>query len=55
MQITINLWHNDEAMDWTIEINGVRHEHVTTGALEALVECELIVAQRVLEVTGMLQ
>jgi hypothetical protein len=56
LEIKINLWHNDEAMDWTVEINGVRHEHVTSEILEALVECELIVAENlVVRVTELLQ
>ena len=56
-QIKIDLWHNDEALDWSIEINGLRNEHVTSEILEALVECALIVAERSLtsEVTGVLQ
>jgi len=44
-EIKIFLWHNDESLDWSIEINGQRHEHVTSEILEALVECTLILAQ----------
>jgi hypothetical protein len=44
-EISIVLWHNDESLDWSIEINGQRHEHVTDEIMEALVECALIVAQ----------
>jgi hypothetical protein len=44
-QLKIDVWHNDEALDWSIEINGLRHEHVTSEILEALVECALIVAE----------
>jgi hypothetical protein len=44
-EIRINLWYNDEVPDWSIEINGCRHEHVTSETVEALVECVLIVAQ----------
>jgi hypothetical protein len=56
-QIKIDLWHNDEALDWSIEINGLRNEHVTSEILEALVECALIVAEGSLisKVTGLLQ
>jgi hypothetical protein len=56
-QIKIDLWHNDVALDWSIEINGLRNEHVTSETMEALVECALIVAERSLtsEVTGVLQ
>jgi hypothetical protein len=44
-QIKIDLWHNDEALDWSIEIDGLRYEHVSSEILETLVECALIVAQ----------
>jgi hypothetical protein len=44
-EIKIYLWHNDESLDWSTEINGQRHEHVTSEILEALVECALILAQ----------
>jgi hypothetical protein len=56
-QIKIDLWHNDEALDWSIEINGLRHEHVTSEIMETLVECALIVAEKSLTraVTGLLQ
>jgi hypothetical protein len=56
-KLKIDLWHNDEALDWSIEINGLRNEHVTSETLEALVECALIVAEGSLisEVIGLLQ
>ena len=47
-QINIDLWLNDEVQDWSIEINGLRHEHVTSEIMEDLVECALIVAERTL-------
>jgi hypothetical protein len=43
--IHLILWHNNESLDWSIEIDGQRHEHVTSEVMEALVECALIVAQ----------
>jgi hypothetical protein len=45
-RIKIDLWHNDDARDWSIEINGVRHDHVTIEIAETLVECAMIVAQK---------
>jgi hypothetical protein len=45
-QIKIDLWHNDEMLDWSIEINGLRHEHVTSEIIETLVECAVIVAEK---------
>jgi hypothetical protein len=44
-EIEIRMWHNDESLDWSVEINGRRHEHITSEIMEALVECALIVAQ----------
>jgi hypothetical protein len=44
-ELKIDLSHNYEAQDWSVEINGLRHEHVTSEVLEALVECALIVAE----------
>ena len=44
--IKIQMWSNLEASDWSIEINGLRHEHVTSEILEDLVECAIIVAER---------
>jgi hypothetical protein len=46
--INIQLWPNEGARDWSIEINGTRHEHVTSGIMEDLVECAIIVAQTLL-------
>jgi hypothetical protein len=56
-QIKIDPWHNDEALDWSIEINGLRNEHVTSEIMEMLVECALIVAEKSLKraITGILQ
>jgi hypothetical protein len=44
-KIEIRMWHNDESLDWSVELNGRRHDHVTSEVLEALVECALIVGQ----------
>ena len=44
-QITIILSRKIDTRDWSVVVNGQRHEHVTTEVLEALVECELILAE----------
>lgn len=44
-QIRITLWHNAAMRDWSVEIDGQCHEHVTAEVVEALVECQLIVAE----------
>jgi len=41
----IGLCYNEGFLDWSVDINGLRHEHVTTEVMEALVECALIVAE----------
>ena len=47
-ELKIDLSHNYEAQDWSVEINGLRHEHITSEIMEDLVECALIVAERTL-------
>jgi len=47
-EIKLKVWLDDQAGDWSIEIDGVRHEHVTSEILEDLVEVALIKAQKVL-------
>jgi hypothetical protein len=44
-KITITLSRNFAMRDWSVEIDGQRHEHVTAEVVEALVECHLIVAE----------
>jgi hypothetical protein len=43
--INIVLVHNKESFDWSVTINGLCHEHVTSEVMEALVECALIIGQ----------
>jgi hypothetical protein len=44
-KIIITLSRNLAMRDWSVEIDGQRHEHVTADVVEALVECQLIVAE----------
>jgi hypothetical protein len=44
-EIKIKLWRNDEPQDWSVEINGLLHEHVSIEILEDLVAAALIVAE----------
>jgi hypothetical protein len=44
-KLDIVLWMNDQRDDWSIEVNGLRHEHVSSQVVEDLVECALIVAE----------
>jgi hypothetical protein len=45
-EINIKLWRDDELMDWSMEINGRFHEHVSDEGLTDLVEGALIVAAK---------
>jgi hypothetical protein len=45
-EIGIRLWSNDGAEDWSIEINGLRHEHVCAQEMEELVEAAMVVAEK---------
>jgi hypothetical protein len=43
-EINITLRRNEEVHDWSIEINGRLHEHVSSEDLTCLVEGALIIA-----------
>jgi hypothetical protein len=45
-ELNLQIWRNEEPGDWSIAINGVRHEHVPTQTLEDLVEHAVIVAEK---------
>jgi hypothetical protein len=45
-EINIKLCRNEELHDWSIEINGQCHEHVSSEGLTELVEGSLIIAAR---------
>jgi hypothetical protein len=45
-EIHIKLKRNDESKDWSMEINGRLHEHVSDEGLTDLVEGALIVAAK---------
>jgi hypothetical protein len=45
-EINIKLQRNDELKDWSMEINGRLHEHVSDEGLTDLVEGALIVAAK---------
>ena len=44
-EIKIRIWLNS-ADDWSIEINGLRHGHVSSKIMEAFVETSMIMAQK---------
>ncbi len=45
-QITITLRLNTVTRHWSLEIDGERYEQVTVDLIEALVECQLILAEK---------
>jgi hypothetical protein len=45
-EINIKLCHNHGSGDWSIEINGLLHEHVSAQEMEDLVEATMIVAEK---------
>ena len=44
-EIRVRLWRNSEAKDWSVDIDGLLHEHISSEILEALVECALVAAE----------
>jgi hypothetical protein len=47
-ELHLQIWRNQEAADWSIVINGLRYEHISSQILEDLVECSVIVAENAL-------
>ena len=45
-EINIKLWHNHGSGDWSVEIDGLRHEHVSAQEMEDLVEAAMVVAEK---------
>jgi hypothetical protein len=44
-EIRIKIWLN-AADDWSIEINGLRHDHVSSQIMEAFVETAMVMAEK---------
>ncbi len=44
-EIILKLWCNNDATDWSVEINGLRHDHISAEIMEDLVEVAVIVAE----------
>jgi hypothetical protein len=44
--ITISLSRNHSEQDWSVEIDGSLHDHISTRTLDDLVEYALLVAQQ---------
>jgi hypothetical protein len=44
-ELNLQISRDEEAGDWSIVINGLRYEHVSSHILEDLVECAVLVAE----------
>ncbi len=44
-ELHLQIWRNEEAGDWSVVINGLGYEHISSQILEDLVECAVIVAE----------
>ena len=47
-EIKIKLWRHDEEKDWSAEVYGKRHIHISTKTVDELVEYVLVAAQQAL-------
>jgi hypothetical protein len=47
-EIKIKLWHHTEEKDWSAEVYGKLHKHISTETVDELVEYVLVAAQQVL-------
>jgi hypothetical protein len=47
-EIHIKLWRHIEAQDWSAEVDGRLHEHVSTTTVNEFVEYVLVAAQQAL-------
>ena len=44
-ELRLQISRNEEAGDWSVVINGLRYEHISSQIMEDLVECAVIVAE----------
>jgi hypothetical protein len=44
-ELHLQISRNEEAGDWSVVINSLRYEHISSQILEDLVECAVIVAE----------
>lgn len=50
--LNIKLWHHGDTQDWSVEINGVLHSHVSSMTVDALTEYAVVYAQQLLAHPG---
>lgn len=44
-EIAVKIWRNEQEKNWTVEINGERHEGVTIEWVHELVYCAVLDAE----------
>jgi len=44
-ELHLQISRNEEAGDWSVGINGLRYEHISSEILEGLIECAVIVVE----------
>lgn len=47
-EIKIKLWRHTEDQDWSAEVHGRLHEHISTKTVDELVEYALVATQQAL-------
>jgi hypothetical protein len=47
-EINIKLWRHTEEQDWSAEVLGTLHEHISTKTVDELAEYVVVAAQQVL-------
>ena len=47
-EINIKLWRHAEEQDWSAEVHGRRHEHISSKTVDELVEYVLVATQQAL-------
>jgi hypothetical protein len=45
-EINIKLWFNQTEEDWTLDVNGTVYKHISTAAVDDLVEYAVLAAQQ---------
>jgi hypothetical protein len=46
--VSIRLWRHFDSQDWSVEIDGAHHSHVSSATVDALAEYAVALAQQVL-------
>jgi hypothetical protein len=45
-EINIRIWRNDKEQDWSIDVDGALHHHVSAKTIDDLVEYAIVAAQQ---------